>query len=138
MPIKESTTERCYFLPLEITLEEVLKTINISGFRVHSSDLGNIKVRNYLTNTEVAQNLTLRQILQSQKLSYLKLELEASLLFQSTTIESLIEDTTRPAAFVPQETIFKAFEEKKGLEKLIGVLTGCVKNWANSDQSKIW
>ena len=40
--------------------------------------------------------------------------------------------------FNPQLTIFKTFEEKKGLEKLIGVLTGCIKNWVNGEQSKIW
>lgn len=63
LPIRESTNEKCYFLPLEITLAEVLKTINISGFRVHASDLPNIKVTNILNGSEVPHDFTLRQAL---------------------------------------------------------------------------
>jgi hypothetical protein len=92
-----------------------LKNINISGFRIHDSDLANIKVGNFLSGIEIRHELTLRQILESQKLPFIRLEIEASQLFKSTTIESLVEETPQYTAFVPQETIFKAFEEKKGL-----------------------
>jgi hypothetical protein len=40
--------------------------------------------------------------------------------------------------FIPQQTIFKAFERKEGLMKMIKVLKTCVKNWTNNQQSKIW
>ena len=53
-------------------------------------------------------------------------------------MESLAELTETDHKFISQKTIFKTFEEKKGLEKLIGVLAGCIKNWGNGEQSRIW
>jgi hypothetical protein len=49
--IKSSTSERCYFVPLEMSLLEILKEINISGFRIHPNDLENIKI--FDTNSKV-------------------------------------------------------------------------------------
>lgn len=63
MPLKESTTERCYFLPQEITIAELLKNINISGFRVNSKDIPNIKLINFITGTEIPHDWTLRKAL---------------------------------------------------------------------------
>jgi hypothetical protein len=63
---------------------------------------------------------------------FIRLEIEATEIFQNSTIESLVEEQPKLGTFVPQQTIFRAFEEKKGLEKLIGVLTGCVSNWSNA------
>ena len=59
-------------------------------------------------------------------------------MFTNTTIESLAKDQIIAEPFVAQNTIFKAFEKKKGLEKMITTLKGCVKNWNSVEQSKIW
>lgn len=72
-PIRDSTNERCYFLPVEMSLQEIIKSINISGFKIHNSDLANFKIKNYLNGSDLEQSLTLRDVLNGQNYPYLKL-----------------------------------------------------------------
>lgn len=73
LPIRDSTTERTYFLPQEITLGEVLKHINISGFRVHPTDLPTLRITNLINGAEVPHEATLRDVLSGQHLPFLRL-----------------------------------------------------------------
>lgn len=93
---------------MEIT--DILKQINIGGFRIHPSDLAEITVKNYLTGNNIDKNTNFKTILKEQKEPYLKLEIESCQLFKNSTIESLAKEEFAVEPFVTQETIFKAFE----------------------------
>jgi hypothetical protein len=73
--IKESTIEKCYFVPGEMNINDLLKQINIGGFRIHPSDLPEITVRNYITGKEIIRDSNLKTLLTEQKEAYLKLEI---------------------------------------------------------------
>jgi hypothetical protein len=64
----------------------LLKNINISGFRVNSKDLPNIKLVNFTTGTEISHDWTLKKVLEAQSLPFLQIQVEAAQLFTSTTI----------------------------------------------------
>ena len=88
LPLQTSTFEKVYFVPREMKLTDLLKQINIGGFKIHASDLPNIHINNFHTDkaSQLAHESILSDIIAQQEQPYLKIEFEAGELFQSTTI----------------------------------------------------
>lgn len=80
----------------------------------------------------------MEQVLSAEKRHFAILEVNPETFFKTTSIEEIVKKPIEPHIFIPQQTIFKTFEKKQGLMKMITVLKTCVKNWSNTTQSKIW
>ena len=56
-------------------INELLRQIDIGGFKIHSTDLDKIEVTNYFTRKSIKQEQSLKDSIQQQEPSYLKLEI---------------------------------------------------------------
>lgn len=54
-------------------------------------------------------------MLPSDQSHFAVIELNPESLFSNTTIDSICKNKIEPPVFIPQKTIFKAFEKKEGL-----------------------
>lgn len=54
---------------------ELLKQINICGFKIHPLDLPQIKLKNYITGKDLSQKESLKMVINEQKEPYLKIEI---------------------------------------------------------------
>ena len=74
LPLKNSTPERCYLVPSEMKLTELLKYIQICGFTIHKDDISKVTLVNQLTGNTLPQDLTVGAALQQQEHPFLRLE----------------------------------------------------------------
>ena len=72
-PLKISTFEKIYFLPQEISVEEILKQINIGGFRIHSKDIQNVELKNHINQKNIDHSTKLRDVVKEQEESFVKI-----------------------------------------------------------------
>jgi hypothetical protein len=68
-----------------------------------------------LGGKSLAKEAPLEEVLPSDQTHFTVIELNPENLFSNTTIDSICKDKIEPPVFIPQKTIFKAFEKKEGL-----------------------
>lgn len=144
-PAKMASFDYIYNLPLEMTIHDMLKQINISGFKIDAESIrsGKVQVKVHgRPKGEVKLETKLSEIANRDKSGQpiIEFEIDADQIFAGSTIEKMAKqaDEKEGAKFIAQETVFKYFEKLKGLDKMISVMITCVKNWKNAEQSKIW
>jgi hypothetical protein len=64
LPLQNSTFEKIYYLPVEMSLEDIAKQINICGYKLSNEAVKNIKVHNSKDHSLIESSLKLSEILQ--------------------------------------------------------------------------